>query len=31
MADFDLWMAFFRDPDENLFAIMSEVRDRQNS
>jgi methylmalonyl-CoA/ethylmalonyl-CoA epimerase len=26
MPDHDLWMAFFRDPDENLLAIMEEVR-----
>jgi methylmalonyl-CoA/ethylmalonyl-CoA epimerase len=26
MADHDLWMAFFRDPDDNLLAMMSEVR-----
>ena len=25
MADHDLWMAFFRDPDGNLLALMSEV------
>ena len=25
MPDHDLWMAFFRDPDENLLALMSEV------
>jgi methylmalonyl-CoA/ethylmalonyl-CoA epimerase len=24
--DYELWMAFFRDPDENLLALMSEVR-----
>jgi catechol 2,3-dioxygenase-like lactoylglutathione lyase family enzyme len=28
MADFDLWMAFLRDPDENMFGIMAEIRDR---
>jgi predicted enzyme related to lactoylglutathione lyase len=29
MPDHDLWMAFFRDPDRNLLALMSEVpRDR---
>jgi methylmalonyl-CoA/ethylmalonyl-CoA epimerase len=28
MPDHDLWMAFFRDPDENLLALMSEVRPR---
>jgi len=26
MPDHELWMAFFRDPDENFFALMSEVR-----
>lgn len=26
LADHDLWMAFFRDQDENLLALMSEVR-----
>lgn len=26
MPDYDLWMAFFRDPDGNLLAMMSEVR-----
>lgn len=26
MPDHELWMAFFRDPDRNLLAIMSEVR-----
>jgi methylmalonyl-CoA/ethylmalonyl-CoA epimerase len=26
MPDHDLWMAFFRDPDSNLLALMSEVR-----
>jgi methylmalonyl-CoA/ethylmalonyl-CoA epimerase len=26
MPDHDLWMAFFRDPEGNLLAIMSEVR-----
>jgi methylmalonyl-CoA/ethylmalonyl-CoA epimerase len=26
MPDHDLWMAFFRDPDGNLLALMSEVR-----
>jgi methylmalonyl-CoA/ethylmalonyl-CoA epimerase len=25
MQDHDLWMAFFRDMDENVFALMSEV------
>jgi catechol 2,3-dioxygenase-like lactoylglutathione lyase family enzyme len=25
MPDHDLWMAFFRDPDSNLMALMSEV------
>jgi methylmalonyl-CoA/ethylmalonyl-CoA epimerase len=26
MPDHDLWMAFFRDPDGNLLALMSEVK-----
>ena len=26
MPDHDLWMAFFRDPDQNALALMSEVR-----
>ena len=26
MPDHELWMAFFRDPDKNLLALMSEVR-----
>lgn len=26
MPDHDLWMAFFRDPDENVLALMSEVQ-----
>lgn len=26
MADHDLWMAFFEDPEENTLALMSEVR-----
>lgn len=26
MPDHELWMAFLRDPDENLLALMSEVR-----
>ena len=26
MPDHDLWMTFFRDPDNNLLALMSEVR-----
>jgi len=26
MPDHELWMAFFRDPDANLLAMMSEVR-----
>lgn len=25
LADHDLWMAFFRDPDRNLLALMSEM------
>ena len=28
LPDHDLWMAFFRDPDGNLLALMSEVRGR---
>ena len=27
MPDHDLWMAFFRDPDNNLLALMCEVRE----
>lgn len=27
LPDHELWMAFFRDPDHNLLALMSEVRD----
>jgi len=26
MPDHDLWMAFFRDPDNNVLALMSEVK-----
>ena len=26
MPDHELWMAFFRDPDGNLLALMSEIR-----
>jgi methylmalonyl-CoA/ethylmalonyl-CoA epimerase len=26
MPDHELWMAFFRDPENNLIALMSEVR-----
>jgi len=26
LPDHELWMAFFRDPDHNLLALMSEVR-----
>jgi methylmalonyl-CoA/ethylmalonyl-CoA epimerase len=26
LPDYELWMAFFRDPDGNLLALMSEVR-----
>jgi methylmalonyl-CoA/ethylmalonyl-CoA epimerase len=26
LPDHELWMAFFRDPDDNLLALMSEVR-----
>jgi hypothetical protein len=25
MPAYDLWMAFFRDPEQNLLALMSEV------
>jgi len=25
MPEYDLWMAFFRDPDANVFALMAEV------
>ena len=25
MPDHDLWMTFFRDPDDNIFALMAEV------
>src|SRR5689334_16793301 len=25
MTDYDLWMSFFRDLDDNIFALMSEV------
>jgi methylmalonyl-CoA/ethylmalonyl-CoA epimerase len=28
MADYELWMAFFRDPDRNLLALMCEVRNQ---
>ena len=28
MPDHELWMAFFRDPDENLLALMAEVRQK---
>src|SRR5262245_5481377 len=27
MPDHELWMAFFRDPDDNMFGLMSEVRE----
>ncbi len=27
LPDHELWMAFFRDPDGNLLALMSEIRD----
>lgn len=27
MPDYELWMAFFRDPDKNLLALMSEVKE----
>jgi methylmalonyl-CoA/ethylmalonyl-CoA epimerase len=26
MPDHDLWMAFFRDPEDNVLALMSEIR-----
>ena len=26
MPDHDLWMVFFKDPDENVLALMSEIR-----
>jgi methylmalonyl-CoA/ethylmalonyl-CoA epimerase len=26
MPDHELWMAFFRDPDKNLLALMSELK-----
>ena len=26
MADYDLWMSFFRDTEDNVMALMSEVR-----
>lgn len=26
MPDHELWMAFFRDPDKNILALMSEIR-----
>ena len=26
MPDHELWMAFFRDPDSNLLALMSEIQ-----
>jgi methylmalonyl-CoA/ethylmalonyl-CoA epimerase len=26
MPDHELWMAFFRDPDKNLLALMSELQ-----
>jgi methylmalonyl-CoA/ethylmalonyl-CoA epimerase len=26
MPDHELWMAFFRDPDKNAFALMAEIR-----
>ena len=31
MPDHDLWMAFFRDPDRNLLALMSEVPRNQGA
>lgn len=27
LSDHELWMAFFRDPDDNLLALMTEVRE----
>ena len=29
MPDHDLWMSFFRDPDDNTLALMSEVRGKR--
>jgi methylmalonyl-CoA/ethylmalonyl-CoA epimerase len=26
MPDYELWMCFFRDPDNNMLALMSEIR-----
>jgi methylmalonyl-CoA/ethylmalonyl-CoA epimerase len=26
MPDHDLWIAFFRDPDQNMLALMCEMR-----
>jgi len=26
MTDREVWMGFFRDPDQNLLALMSEVK-----
>jgi len=31
MPDHDLWMAFFRDPDRNLLALMSEMPRNQGA
>ena len=31
LPDHELWMAFFRDPDRNLLALMSEVRQSSGS
>src|SRR6266436_4395014 len=31
MPDHDLWMAFFRDPDRNLLALMCEMRRQADS
>jgi methylmalonyl-CoA/ethylmalonyl-CoA epimerase len=28
LPDHDLWMVFFRDPDENILALMCEVREK---
>lgn len=29
MPDHDLWMAFFKDPDENTFALMCEIAHKE--
>src|SRR5262245_50478957 len=31
LPDHDLWMAFFRDPDGNLLALMAEVREQHQT